>query len=87
MLRVASLLVTLVVATSADPYSLRQDWKSHGESPLTLLNPFLLTEAGNEYIFVMVDSFTKWVECVPLSSKTAELTARAAINAFFVRFV
>ena len=35
---------------------------------------------------MMVDSFTKWVECVPLPSQTAEMTARAAINGFFVRF-
>ena len=33
---------------------------------------------------MMVDSFTKWVECVPLPSQTAELTARAAIKEFFV---
>ena len=35
---------------------------------------------------MMVDNFTKWVECLPLPSKTADITARAAINDFFVRF-
>lgn len=35
----------------------------------------------------MVDQFTKWVECVPLPSQTAEVTATAAaVNEFFVRF-
>jgi hypothetical protein len=34
----------------------------------------------------MVDHFTKWVECVPLPSKTAEVTASAAVTHFFARF-
>ena len=32
---------------------------------------------------MMVDQFTKWVECVPLPSQKAEVTARAAIDDFF----
>nr|XP_045589319.1 uncharacterized protein LOC123751269 [Procambarus clarkii] len=34
----------------------------------------------------MVDQFTKWIECVPLPSQTAENTARAALDGFFTRF-
>eukprot|EP00057_Strongylocentrotus_purpuratus_P009803 XP_011664277.1 PREDICTED: uncharacterized protein LOC105438300 [Strongylocentrotus purpuratus] len=34
----------------------------------------------------MVDQFTKWVECIPLPSQTAEETARAAVGKFFCRF-
>ena len=34
----------------------------------------------------MVDQFTKWVECVPLPSQKAEITAKAAIDSFFSRF-
>ncbi|XP_056009558.1 uncharacterized protein LOC130051564 [Ostrea edulis] len=34
----------------------------------------------------MVDQFTKWVECKPLPSHTAEVTAAAAVNKFFARF-
>ncbi|XP_069189857.1 uncharacterized protein [Procambarus clarkii] len=30
--------------------------------------------------------FTKWIECVPLPSQTAEDTARAALDGFFTRF-
>lgn len=41
------------------------------------------TEAGNEYILMIVDSFTKWVDCVPLPSQTAEVTARSAILELF----
>jgi hypothetical protein len=32
---------------------------------------------------MMVDQFTKWVECIPLPSQSAEETARAAVNQFF----
>jgi len=34
----------------------------------------------------MVDQFTKWVECVPLPSQKADVTANAAIDTFFSRF-
>ena len=34
---------------------------------------------------MMVDQFTKWVECIPLPSQSAEETARAAVNQFFSR--
>lgn len=53
---------------------------------LDFLGALPRTENGNEYILMMVDSFTKWVECVLLPSQTAEVTARAAINEFFARF-
>lgn len=35
---------------------------------------------------MMLDSFTKWVQCVPLPSQTAEITDRAAIMEFVVLF-
>ncbi|VDI00653.1 Hypothetical predicted protein [Mytilus galloprovincialis] len=35
---------------------------------------------------MMIDQFTKWVECVPLPAQGAELTARTAVNEFFSRF-
>ena len=35
---------------------------------------------------MMVDQFTKWVECIPLSFQKAEATARAAVDGFFSRF-
>jgi transposase InsO family protein len=34
----------------------------------------------------MVDQFTKWVECVPLPSQTAEVTVSAAVTHFLARF-
>lgn len=38
------------------------------------------TERGKEYILMVVDSFTKWVECVSLLTKTANVTTMADIN-------
>lgn len=72
----------------------------HGKCPLTefqvgspmerihidFLGPLPRTTRGNEHVLMMVDQFTKWVECVPLPSQTAEVTARAAVNTFFSRF-
>jgi RNA:NAD 2'-phosphotransferase (TPT1/KptA family) len=53
---------------------------------LDFVGPLPRTDKGNEYILMMVDQFTKWVECIPLPSQTAEETARAAVNEFFSRF-
>ncbi|MCP3871092.1 MAG: DDE-type integrase/transposase/recombinase [Gammaproteobacteria bacterium] len=53
---------------------------------IDFLGPLPTSAQGNEYILVMVDSFTKWIECIPLPSQTAEVTARAAVNEFFTRF-
>lgn len=53
---------------------------------LDFLGPLPTTPRGNSFILMMVDQFTKWVECIPLPSQTTEVTARAAINEFFTRF-
>jgi hypothetical protein len=49
---------------------------------LDFLGPLPKTERGNEHILVIVDQFTKWVECLPLPSQSAEVTARAAVDHF-----
>ena len=53
---------------------------------IDFLGPLTKTPRGNLHILVMVDQFTKWVECVPLPSQTAEVTAKAAVDHFFSRF-
>ena len=47
---------------------------------LDFIGPLPRTKRGNEHIF------TKWVECIPLPSQSAEGTARAVVNQFFSRF-
>nr|XP_022308171.1 uncharacterized protein LOC111114176 [Crassostrea virginica] len=66
-------------------------FKYHAGAPmervhLDFLGPLPRTARGNEYVLVMVNQFTKWVECIPLPSQTAEVTATAAVNEFFSRF-
>lgn len=53
---------------------------------LDFLGPLPTSTRGNQYLLMMVDQFTKWIECVPLPSQTAEVTARAAVDHFFSRF-
>ena len=53
---------------------------------LDFLGPLPKTDKGNEYCLVMVDQFTNWVECIPVPSQTAEITAVTAVNEFFGRF-
>jgi hypothetical protein len=53
---------------------------------IDFLGPLPKTPRGNEHILMMVDQFTKWVECIPLPSQSAEVTARAAVDGFFSRF-
>jgi hypothetical protein len=47
------------------------------------MGPLPKTKRGNEYVLMMVDKFTKWTECIPLPSQTAEITAQAAIHPNF----
>lgn len=66
--------------------------KYHSGAPmervhLDFLGPLPESTSGNTNMLVMVDQFTKWVECVPLPSETAEVTSRAVVNDFiFARF-
>ena len=77
--------------------SLNKKNKRYGKVPMTeyqagapmervhidFIGPLPKTERGNEHCLMMVDQFTKWVECVPLPSQKAEVTSRAAIDEFF----
>ena len=47
----------------------------------------LLPESAsdNTNILVVMDQFTKWMECIALPSQTAEVTARAAVNEVFLQ--
>jgi transposase InsO family protein len=52
---------------------------------LDLLGPLIPSTRGNRYILVMVDQFTKWLECHPLPEQSAEQVARTAVHEFFCR--
>ncbi|CAG2252867.1 unnamed protein product [Mytilus edulis] len=53
---------------------------------LDFVGPLPKSDRANEHLLMIVDQFSKWVECIPLPSQTAEVTARAAVNDFFCRF-
>ena len=53
---------------------------------IDFLGPLSKTEQGNDHILMILDQFTKWVECIPLPNQTAEMTAQAIVRDFFTRF-
>ena len=53
---------------------------------IDILGPFPPSKSGNVYILMMIDQFTRWVECMPLKDQTAEVVARSAVYNFFSRF-
>lgn len=50
---------------------------------LDFLGPLPMSKKKNLLILIMIDRFTKWVECIPLSNQTVESTVKAA-NEFFL---
>ena len=63
----------------------------HAGSPLErihidILGPLIETPRGNQYVLVVVDHFSKWVECYALSDQTAERVARTLVSEFIGRF-
>ena len=53
---------------------------------MDILGPLTPSQSGHQYILMMVDQFTKWLEVVPLHVQTAEVIATAAMDSFFSRF-
>ena len=57
----------------------------HAGSPMErvhtdILGPLVETPRGNQYVFVVVDQFSKWVECYALSDQTAETMASTLVT-------
>ena len=53
---------------------------------IDILGPLTKTPRGNTVILMLVDQFTKWVECYPLPDQSAELVAETIVREFFSRF-
>ncbi len=51
-----------------------------------ILGPFPLSQKGNQYVLVLIDQFTKWVECWALPNQTAEMVAKTMVEQFISRF-
>ena len=53
---------------------------------IDVLGPLSRTPRGNSIILMLIDQFTKWVECYPLPDQSAELIAKTLVDEFFSRF-
>ena len=51
-----------------------------------IVGPFPETAAGNCYILVAADYFTRWVEAYPIHNQEATIVARKLVSEFFFRF-
>ena len=63
----------------------------HAGSPLErihidILGSLIETPRGNQYVLVVVDQFSKWVECYALSDQMDERVARTLVSEFIGRF-
>ena len=48
--------------------------------------PMAVTNAGNKWVLVCIEHFTKWVELIPTPSKSAKDTTRAFLHGVLTRF-
>ena len=53
---------------------------------IDILGPFTPSKKGNQYVLVIVDQFTKWLECFPLPRQGAEEVAKCIVDGFISRF-
>uniref|UniRef100_A0A3P9KF51 Integrase catalytic domain-containing protein n=1 Tax=Oryzias latipes TaxID=8090 RepID=A0A3P9KF51_ORYLA len=51
-----------------------------------VLGPFPVTDAGNRYVIVAVDYFTKWPEAYAVPDQSAATTAERLVEEMFTRF-
>jgi hypothetical protein len=52
---------------------------------LDILGPLTTSDTSSRYVLVMIDQFTKWIECVALGDQTAESVARTFVNDWVAR--
>ena len=53
---------------------------------IDILGPMTKTPRNNTVILILIDQFTKWVECYALPDQSAELLAKTIVDEFFTRF-
>ena len=53
---------------------------------MDILGPLPETPAGNSYVLVMGDHFTKWMEVYPIPNQNATTVANKLVNEFICRF-
>jgi hypothetical protein len=53
---------------------------------IDVLGPLPKTDAGNQYVLIAQDYFTKWPEAFAIPDQRAETVAEVLVNQFFSRF-
>lgn len=53
---------------------------------LDILGPFNTSESGNNYVLMMIDQFSKWIEMAALPDQTALSVAHKFLIHFVVTF-
>ncbi len=51
-----------------------------------ILGPFPITEAGNRFVLVTMDYFTKWPEAYAVPDQSASTTVQRLVDKIFARF-
>lgn len=52
---------------------------------IDLLGPFPSSKAGNKYVLMVIDQFTKWLEAFAVPDQTTETVARVLVDEVFAR--
>ena len=52
---------------------------------MDIMGPLPVTARGNQYVLVMSDHFTKWVEAVPMANQCADTVGRAFVDHVITR--
>ena len=53
---------------------------------IDILGPMAKSRKGNQYVLMLVDQFTKWMECYALPDQTAVSIAEKVVHEFIARF-
>ena len=53
---------------------------------MDILGPFPKSLCGNQYILMVIDQFTKWVEAFPIPNQAAETIADVLVKEYFAKF-
>ena len=53
---------------------------------IDILGPFVESHSGNKYVVMIVDQFTKWLECHAIPDQTAEVVTDVLLKQVIVRF-
>ena len=53
---------------------------------MDILGPFPLSEAGNKYVLVVGDTFSKWIEAYSIPDQCSSTVAEKVVNEFISRF-